>query len=481
VTDIVGDRVSLSPETKNVLVVDDDPITRAAITKSLKSAGYNVFSARHGDECERRLRSRGHDAILASMNWNASSAPRRIRDLKQQGRSSPLVLLSEPGRIHLAIEGLRHGADDYMIRPPDPAELSTRLARLLDRTELDSRIAFFQDELSKRAAFKSLEARSPSMRKVLDRVLRVAPMRSTVLIHGESGVGKELVARAIHFNSPRRDKPFMALNCAAMPSNLIESELFGHEKGSFTGAHARVRGKFEIAHKGTLFLDEIAETEPSTQAKLLRVLEEREFMRVGGDRSIRVDVRVITATNADLAQLVTESRFRQDLYYRLKVVTMEVPALRERQLDLPALTDTFLSELARANAVPPKTITHDAVAVLQKYSWPGNVRELKNLLESLLVSVSDRTIRVNDLPPSVRQDREPVGQAGFTPGTTLADAERELIRMTLEHTGGNRTHSASLLGIGVRTLQRKIQSFGLTIPPTRRRPRRATATERETS
>jgi DNA-binding NtrC family response regulator len=473
--------VSLSPEIKRVLIVDDDREMRETVSQTLISAGYNVDTADHGAECGRQLDARIHDAVLVAMNWGPAAAAGKIRALKRRAQPIPLLLLCEADRFHLAVEGLRHGADDYLIHPPDAFEIETRLARLLDRTEFDSRIAFFQDELSKRAAFKSLEARSPAMSRVLDQVLRVAPMRSTVLIQGESGVGKELVARAIHFNSPRRDGPFMALNCAAMPSSLIESELFGHEKGSFTGAHARVRGKFEIAHKGTLFLDEIAETEPSTQAKLLRVLEEREFMRVGGDRSIRVDVRVITATNADLAERVTESRFRQDLFYRLKVVTLEVPPLRERQLDLPALTDTFLGELARANAVPLKTLSHEAVAALQKYGWPGNVRELKNLLESLLVSVSGRTIGLEDLPRSIRQDRSPVGRSSFAPGTTLADAEHELIRRTLEHTGGNRTHSASLLGIGVRTLQRKIQSFGLTIPPTRRRPRQRGAGERESS
>jgi transcriptional regulator with PAS, ATPase and Fis domain len=296
-------------------------------------------------------------------------------------------------------------------------------------------------------------------------------MRSTVLIYGESGVGKELVARSIHFNSPRRDNPFIALNCAAMPANLIESELFGHEKGSFTGAHARVRGKFEIAHRGTLFLDEIGDMDPSTQAKLLRVLEEKEFMRVGGNQSIRVDVRVIAATNADLEAMVARSSFRRDLYYRLKVVTIRVPPLKERREDIPALVSTFLDQLSRENAVYRKAITPDALGTLQDYSWPGNVRELKNILESVLVSVPGEVIRLEDLPPSVRPTRIAPHPMELRPGTRLEDLERELIKRTLEHTGGNRTHSAALLGIGVRTLQRKIAAYGISIPPKRRRPR----------
>ena len=278
--------------------------------------------------------------------------------------------------------------------------------------------------------------------------MRVAPMRSTVLICGESRVGKELVARAIHFNSPRLGRPFIALNCAAIPANLIESELFGHERGAFTGAHARVRGKFEIAHRGTLFLDEIGEMTAATQVKLLRVLEEREFMRVGGDQTIRVDARVITATNADLENLVSTGLFRRDLYYRLKVVTIRVPPLRERREDTPYLIHGFLEELARINAMEAKSITGEALAALTAHSWPGNVRELKNLLESLLVSVKGNVIRLEDLPPTVHGNRPGARTVDLEPGMTLEEMERLLIRHTLEHTGGNRTHTAELLGIG---------------------------------
>ena len=382
--------------------------------------------------------------------------------------------MAAPDRIRDAVAGLAAGADDYLLRPPQALELGRRLGRILERRDLDSRIAFYRDELSKKAEFKGLEAQSASMRTALDQVRRVAPMRSTVLILGESGVGKELVARAVHFNSLRRDEAFIALNCAAMPSSLIESELFGHEKGAFTGAHTRSRGKFEIAHGGTLFLDEIGEMDPATQAKLLRVLEEREFMRIGGDRSIHVDVRVITATNANLEDMVARKAFRRDLYYRLKVVTIRVPPLRERRADIPMLVETFLEQLARSNAVPRKTISPEAIAVLQTYHWPGNVRELKNVLESILVSAPGPAIEVDDLPGSVHRRTDRPGPSDLMPGVTLEEMERELIRRTLEHTGGNRTHSAALLGIGVRTLQRKIRAYGIDIAPKRRRPRRRT-------
>jgi len=369
---------------------------------------------------------------------------------------------------------LREGADDYVVRPTDAFELRARLVRLLERHDLDSRLALLQNEVSKSYGVKNLVSHSPAMRTVLDRILRVAPLRATVLVFGESGVGKELVARAIHFNSPRRDFPFLGINCAAIPANLIESELFGHEKGSFTGAHARARGKFETAHRGTIFLDEIGETDLATQVKLLRVLEEREFMRVGGDQNVRVDVRVIAATNSDLESMVERGTFRRDLYYRLKVVTINVPPLRDRRSDIPALVESFLEELARDNAVPRKAITSDALAALEAYQWPGNVRELKNILESVLVSSSGDRITADDLPPSVLRDRTPPARATITPGTTLGEMERELIRATLVESGGNRTHSAHLLGIGVRTLQRKIRLFGLDIASKRRRRRVAT-------
>lgn len=458
-------------ETSRIILIEGDSQIRKAVEAILKPGPYTLLPFANLREAAPALRLREHDAVIASLEWPAPASASAMRSLKRQAGPSPVMLLTSPNRIDAAVRALRHGAADYLIRPPDPVELKTRLQRILDRRDLNSRLAFFHDEFSKRATAKKIEAHSPAMKSVVDRFLRVAPSRSTVLISGESGVGKELVARSIHFNSPRRERAFIALNCAAMPVNLIESELFGHEKGSFTGAHARVRGKFEIAHRGSLFLDEIGEMDRGTQAKLLRVLDHKEFMRVGGHQTIRVDVRLIAATNANLEDMVQEGTFRKDLYYRLKVVSLLVPPLRERRLDIPYLIDTFLDELSGSNAVQRRNVSPDALAALTDHAWPGNVRELKNLLESLLVTTDGDEIGIEDLPRSVRGPRAEVEASELVAGTTLEQMERALIRRTLEHTGGNRTHSAALLGIGVRTLQRKMQAYDIRIRSTRRRQR----------
>ena len=464
--------MAVLPDDRRIIVIESDPRVRREIESILEGSRYTLQPFDDVRQAASTLRRRQHDAVLVSLDWPAPANAAAIRALKKQSGPSPIMVLTSPARIEAAVRALRHGADDYLVRPPDPVELKTKLQRILERRELDSRLAFFQDELSKRTIAKKIEAHSPSMKDLVDRLLRVAPSRTTVLISGESGVGKELVARSIHFNSPRRERSFIALNCAAMPANLIESELFGHEKGSFTGAHQRVRGKFEIAHRGTLFLDEIGEMDKGTQAKLLRVLDEREFMRVGGNQSIRVDVRLVAATNADLESMVEVGTFRQDLYYRLKVVGLKVPPLRERRLDIPYLIDTFLDELSGANAVARKAVSPGAMAALSDHAWPGNVRELKNLLESLLVTTTEDEIGVDHLPRAIRGSQAPTEPTKLDAGTTLEQMERTLIRRTLEYTGGNRTHSAALLGIGVRTLQRKMQAYDIRIRSTRRRQRK---------
>jgi len=298
----------------------------------------------------------------------------------------------------------------------------------------------------------------------------VAAARSTVLILGESGVGKELVAKAIHFNSPRREAPFIAINCSAIPVNLIESELFGHERGAFTGAVGRQKGKFELADGGTIFLDEVGDMDLLTQAKLLRVLEEREFMRVGGSRELRVDVRVLAATNTDLEDLIRRGRFRDDLYFRLKVITIRVPPLRERQEDIPELARVLLEQVRRDNGLRARRLTAKAVRRLQRHPWPGNVRELKNVLESTAITHPGDAIRESDLPAGVRGDTSSeTVRAHPRVGTTLREMEREHIRRTLQHHDGNRTHAARSLHIGVRTLQRKIRTYGLRVPGRRGR------------
>jgi len=460
------------PPNRRILVLDEDPEMLATVERLLESAGYQPIGVARLPQALAALDRNEPAAVLVGLDAAHADPAGALRALRTRAGHVPLLVLADPRRLPAAVASLRMGAEDYLLRPPDPYELTARLTRVLERQDLDSRLSLLQDELARRAAPRTPVTQSSAMAGVLERIRRVAPMRATVLIYGESGVGKELVARAIHFSSPRREQPFVALNCAAMPAQLIESELFGHEKGAFTGASSRTRGKFELAHRGSLFLDEIGEMDPPTQAKLLRVLDDKEFMRVGGDQSLKVDVRVIAATNADLEAMVARGSFRQDLYYRLKVVTIAVPPLRERRADIPQLVEIFLDELSRGNAVRRKTVTPSAMAALQAYGWPGNVRELKNVLESLLVSTGGDTVDLADLPPAIERRTSRISvEAVLLPGTTLAQMERELIRRTLEHTGGNRTHSAQLLGIGVRTLQRKIQEYGLAIPPKRRRPR----------
>jgi DNA-binding NtrC family response regulator len=463
---ILGAVAESVPANKTILLLTEDSVLRGGVAGILTESGFRVVATSSTAEALDILDTRRIDAAVAGIESLASV-------LLERAASIPLLVLASAASIPAAVQALREGAEDYLVVPADPFELRARLGRILERHDLDSRIAVLQGELVRSHGLKPVVRNSTAMQRMAERMLRVAPMRTTVLVSGESGVGKELVARGIHFESPRRDFPFIAINCAAIPPGLIESELFGHEKGSFTGAHVRTRGKFEIAHRGTLFLDEIGETDPPTQAKLLRVIEEKEFMRVGGDQSVKVDVRVIAATNADLEEMVARGSFRRDLYYRLKVVAIHVPPLRERREDIASLVETFLDELARVNAVRRKTIAPEALAALERYHWPGNVRELKNVLESVLVSSPGERIGIDDLPASVLRERGTPERAELGVGTTLREMERELIRRTLVSTGGNRTHSAAVLGIGVRTLQRKIREYELEIPSKRRRPRRA--------
>jgi len=452
-----------------VLVLETDPEDAERLRALLTRAGLAPTLTTDPRQTLEAFRRTPPDAVVL----DAARVEREqlLSALRRDGVTTPILLVTDASGLAEAVRLLREGADDYMVRPVDAFELRARLSRLVERHELDSRLALLQDEVSKSYGVKNLVSHSPAMHSVVDRILRVAPLKATVLVFGESGVGKELVARAIHFNSPRRTFPFLAINCAAIPASLIESELFGHERGAFTGAHTRARGKFEIADRGTLFLDEIGETDLATQVKLLRVLEEKEFMRVGGDTSLRVDVRVIAATNADLEAMVERGTFRRDLYYRLKVVTIHVPPLRDRRADLPELIEGFLDELSRSNAVPRKAVAPEVLEALSVYDWPGNVRELKNGLESVLVASPGERVHLEDLPPSIARAVAPPRRPSLVPGTTLESMERELIRATLESAGGNRTHSAEILGIGVRTLQRKIRSYGLDIASKRRRPK----------
>ena len=467
------------PQGKQILLVDDPRDVRE-MEAILRTLGLHV-SAVIDPEAALALAGREpFDMAMVGIGYAGEGPGGLLSRLRAASRIPAILVVAGEDRVRQAIRALGEGADDYLLKPPERSEVRARVGRILMWQDIDERTLHFHKELSRKYLLANLISRSEGMRRVRDQILQVAAVRSTVLVLGEGGVGKELVAKAIHFNSPRREAPFIALNCSAIPVNLIESELFGHERGAFTGAVERQKGKFELAHGGTLFLDEIGDMDLQTQAKLLRVLEEREFMRVGGGREVRVDVRVLAATNSDLEAMITRRKFRDDLYFRLKVISIQVPPLRERIEDIPDLARRFLESICRDNGLGRKRLSGKAVRVLQAYGWPGNVRELKNVLESTAITRPGELMRSSDLPATVRgvDGRDVIGPRVRT-GTTLREAERDLLRRTLMRHDGNRTHAARTLRIGVRTLQRKIKAYRIRVrSPRGRRPavQRATLT-----
>ncbi len=432
----------------------------------------------------RALHEAAPDLVVVDFGEGGPDLLTLLEELRQRLPACAVVAVADASGAAEAVEALATCVDDYVLAPPEPGDFLARCRRVLHSRGLHRRLDLLQQELNRRYGAHRIVCRSSAMEQIYNRVLQLAPMRTTVLITGESGSGKELIARSLHYNSPRRDHPFIAMNCGAVTETLIESELFGHQRGAFTGAVDTVPGKFELADAGTLFLDEVGLMPLPVQSRFLRVLEQGEFMRVGGTKTLRVNVRVVAATNADLEQKVRDKEFREDLLYRLRVATVEVPPLRRRPDDIPVLARTFVRQLCEENGVARKDLSPETVAILGRHDWPGNVRELKNLLESLVVTVPDATIQPEHLPESVRVEARlaapPVpGSAGppsgapaprpariaLRPGLTLAAAEEALIRETLASLAGNRSRAARTLGIGLRTLQRKIQRYDINIPP----------------
>jgi DNA-binding NtrC family response regulator len=471
------------PVERRVAVVALDPAVARELERQCRHMGHRVvvlpaLAALPGLDSDV-----APDLVLIDFALLGAEPAQQLAPLVRGDEAPSIVLVAAPAEAAAAWSLVERGAQDVVHRPPYPQELRLRVARALEARDLGMHLASLEEEIAERSrrsfSDRILVARSDAMRGLVEMIGRVARMRTTVLVLGESGVGKELVARTVHFRSPRLDGPFIALNCAALPPHLIESELFGHERGAFTGAISRRAGKFELAHRGTLFLDEIGETDMPTQAKLLRVLEQQEFMRVGGSRPVRVDVRLVAATNADLERLVREGRFREDLYYRLKVLTLLVPPLRDRREDIPDLAETFLVQVCRNNHLRPRRLTSAALAALCRYPWPGNVRELMNTLEAVVVSTPAETLDTEHLPPPVRAGISASGvRSHAIAGSSLKDVEAETIRQTLAAMQGSRTRAAEALGIGLRTLRRRIQELGLDreLPPRPGRPRRDTAT-----
>ncbi len=441
---------------EEILVVDDEPQMVIAVQETLRRKGYQVTSAGSGVEALCRLRERYFRVVLTDMRMPEISGLDLLKKVKTLSPQTPVVLLTAYGTIQNAVDAMRHGAFDYLLKPFSSESLEAVVRRALGA-------ATIKDE----SAGHEIITQDPCFSQVLKRASQAAASTATILVEAESGTGKELLARMVHRQSQRSSGPFVAVNCAALPENLLESELFGFEKGSFTGAGTSKPGKFELAHRGTLLLDEIGEMAPILQAKLLRVLQEREVDRVGGKEPIRIDVRVIATTNRDLTSLVRAGAFREDLYYRLNVIRLTIPPLRERGGDIPLLVDFFCKRYGREFGKDGIRCGPAALERLCAHSWPGNVRELENSIQRAVALSLGPEVTVEDLllgPASaaVGGDRTATSESDLPgSGTTMREMERQLICRTLEKTGGNRTHAAKVLGISLRTLRNKLNEFGL--------------------
>ena len=453
--------------TPNLLIVDDEKPTRDGLRSALEDR-YEVYVAEDAASALGLLEAETFDVLLTDLRLpNNEDGMKLIARAKSLPKQPICILMTAYGSEELAVEALKQGADDYLAKGRMQIdELEARIARALKFRSLESENQTLKQQLDKKFGLENIIGESEPMQRVMDIVRQVAPARATVLIHGESGTGKELLAKAIHQLSPRSVKPMVTVHCAALSPTLLESELFGHEKGAFTGAHERRIGRFEQAEGGTLFLDEIGEVDETTQVKLLRFLGERSFERVGGNKTLSADVRVVVATNKNLKELVEKGEFREDLYFRLNVVELWAPPLRERLDDVPILALHFLREFAIENAKSISDFTADALEAMIRYDWPGNVRELRTAIEHAVVLSKNEMIQLTDLPHSVQsrgiiQNEVQMNQPIIGKGVTLEEAEKQLIIRTIKECSGNRTAAAKKIGISRRTLHRKLHRYGL--------------------
>jgi two-component system, NtrC family, response regulator HydG len=447
-----------------VLIIDDERPHAEAVAESLERVGYECHVATSGAAGARKIETEDWDVILTDLRMADLNGLAILRKAKQHTPNAEVVVITGHGDVKTAVEAMKQGALHYLTKPVDLAELRAIVDKAAERPRLARANRELKRQLDEKFGFEGVIGNSPKMHRVIDRLKGVAATSATVLIQGETGTGKELVARAIHANSPRRNKPFVAMNCTALNENLLEDELFGHEPGAFTGAERLRKGRFEHANGGTLFLDEVGDMPPALQAKLLRVLENQEVFRIGSNEAIKVNVRLLSATNRDLAAAVAHGAFRQDLYFRLKVVTVELPPLRERREDLPLLAAHFIKEFNQRHGKQVTGIAEPVRKAMAVYDWPGNVRELRNLIESMVVQDQDGTLELDDLQEGdgLRRFAGPdyhAADPGNLVGRPLSEIERYYIEQTLELTEGNREEAARLLGIGERTLYRVIQEW----------------------
>jgi DNA-binding NtrC family response regulator len=455
---------------KRLLLIDDEPRVRASLKMVLEPL-YDIAQASDGPEGLDIFRKESPDLVLLDIVLPGTDGLAVLQMLRTESKSTPVVMLTGTKSVKSAVDAMKLGAADYLSKPFDVDELRIVIDRALNSSELEQEVTQLRAQVVKRYAFHNLIGKSQGMQEIYAKIEQVADSRTTVLITGESGTGKELVAKALHYNSSRRERPFIALNCAALPETLIESELFGHEKGSFTDATARRVGQFELANTGTLFLDEIGDLSPITQAKLLRVIQEREFTRIGGVQPIKVDVRIVAATNKNLDDLVRKGQFREDLYYRINVIALYLPPLRERAEDIPLIANHFLEKRLEEAQRPPIEFGKEALELLTRYPWPGNVRELENFIEQAFIWSQHATeITPEHLPTSMKStSRSPSLRDDTLAGRlslekAVMEFEREIILDALKRTNYVQTHAANLLGISRRMLKYRMDTLGIGRP-----------------
>lgn len=438
-----------------ILVIDDEENIRNGLAANFEMEDYKVKTASSGKEGLSIVSKGDIDLVVTDLRMDGMSGEEVLKRITTETPGIPVIVLTGHGSIDSAVEAMKNGAYDFLTKPLNLDQLNVIVKRALENRELSLQHTMLKKELGEAVTFDRMIGTSADMRRLLELIKKVAPSRASVLITGESGVGKELVADALHSLSGRREKSFVKVHCAALSETLLESELFGHEKGAFTGADSMKKGRFELAHGGTIFLDEIGEINQTTQIKLLRVLQERTFERVGGEETIEVDVRVVAATNRNIEEEVKAGRFREDLYYRLNVVRLQVPPLRERKDDIPLLMDSFLKRFSEENSKSILGFENKARQALYRYDWPGNIRELQNCIESAVVMCSGKEISLEDLPPTINRFSGE-GSISIPMGLSLDDAEKIIIKENLAFNNGNKTKTAEILGIERKTLAKKI-------------------------
>ena len=442
-----------------ILIIDDEKNIREGLSAALELDGYSVKLAANGTEGLALIEKGDIDLVITDLRMPGISGEEVLAKVRGESPGIPVIVLTGHGSIDTAVDAMRNGAYDFLTKPLSLDRLSLIVKRALAGRELEIRHSSLQQELDAKTSFESIIGKSSEMQRIFHMVRKAAGAKSAVLITGESGTGKELIANALHNLSPRKDNPFIKVHCAALSETLLESELFGHEKGAFTGAAARKRGRFELANTGTIFLDEIGEINQNVQIKILRVLQDKRFERVGGEETLEVDVRVIAATNRNLEEEIAQGRFREDLFYRLNVVHIQVPPLRDRKDDIPLMLNAFLDEFNRENNKSITGFDARSRSAMYKYDWPGNIRQLRNCVESAVVMCSGNEITLEDLPPTVRGAAESnVIQVPM--GVTMAEAEKIIIQQNLASNQGNKTKTADILGIGRKTLHRKLEEYG---------------------